>query len=270
MVHEPVYLAPLPPMDFIGVVAEGIAACGGRLIEVGAWAGGFDYADLDALAKVRKALNVAGVQAYSYHPVFEGEYDIAEREIGKWQKAVELNAHQIRAAAAVGARYMVLHPSGPVKAEDHAAHAGRIVAAIDKLLGTCAEVDVNLAVENLPPGYMGSEIDELMSMVTASGSERVGVCLDTGHANLMRLRLSKSIAQIGERLFTIHWHDNDGSADQHKPPGSADIDWPDFYAGLDALGWDRPICPEFGPLAGWTYREYMARIRKALASNGIP
>jgi sugar phosphate isomerase/epimerase len=163
---------------------------------------------------------------------------------------------------------MILHPSGPAKPEEHAARADRIVAAIDKLLGTCAEVDVNLAVENLPPGYMGAEIDELMAMVRAAASPRVGVCLDTGHANLMKLRLSKVIEHIGERLFTIHWHDNDRSGDQHKPPGAADIDWADFYAGLDAIGWDRPICPEFGPPDGWTYREYVERIRKALASNG--
>jgi sugar phosphate isomerase/epimerase len=270
MRHEPVFLAPLPPMPFVDVTAEGMAACGVRMVEVGAWAAGFDYGNLEALGKVRKMLNAAGVEAYSYHPPFEGEYDIAVLDPEKWARAVEMNRQQIRAAAAVGARYMILHPSGPVKPEDHAAHAKRIVAAVRDLVDTCEETKVDLAMENLPPGYMAAEIGELMDLVEAAGSTRVGVCFDTGHANVMKLRMSEALAQIGGRLFTIHWHDNDGSGDQHKPPGAGNIDWDDFYAGIDAMGWDRPICPEFGPPEDWAYREYVARIRAALESNGTP
>lgn len=267
--HEPVYLAPLPPAPFIGPCALGMAAAGVKLVEIGAWHDAVDLTEMAQVTRIRRLLDDAGIEVYSYHPPFAGEYDISLLDDATHAKAIERNTAHLRSAAALGAKYYVLHPGDKIPKEEQAQRLERVTQAVKSLAMAAAEMGLAIAVENMPPGFLGVDAGELMEIVEAAENELVGVCFDTGHAHVAGWRMGDYLRAIGaRRLFTIHWHDNDGSKDQHLPPGAGTIDWEDFFGTLADMGWHRPICPEMPIPPDWTYREWAERLRAALARPG--
>ncbi|MCX7600245.1 MAG: sugar phosphate isomerase/epimerase [Armatimonadetes bacterium] len=267
--HEPVYLSPLPPQPFIGVCALGMAAAGVRLVEIGAWHNAVDLTDMELVARVRRLLDDAGVEVYSYHPPFAGEYDVSVLDDPGHARAVERNVAHLRSAGALGARYYILHPGDKIPEGEQSQRLERVKQAVRRLANVAQETGVALAVENMPPGFLAVSAGDLMEIVESAGSDLVGVCFDTGHAHVASCRMSDYLRAVGaDRLFTIHWHDNDGSKDQHLPPGAGTIDWKDFFDTLADMGWQRPICPEMPIPPDWTYREWVQRLRAALAAPG--
>jgi sugar phosphate isomerase/epimerase len=62
----------------------------------------------------------------------------------------------------------------------------------------------------------------------------VGVCLDLGHAHITA-GTAAAIATLGERIASVHVHDNHGVKDEHLWPGDGTIDWPETVKALKAL-----------------------------------
>lgn len=68
------------------------------------------------------------------------------------------------------------------------------------------------------------------------------VCMDTGHTNVAHRfgdnpTPGDAIRQLGNRITCLHLHDNNGLSDQHKIPGTGDIDWEDVFSALDEIGY---------------------------------
>jgi sugar phosphate isomerase/epimerase len=62
----------------------------------------------------------------------------------------------------------------------------------------------------------------------------VGICLDLGHAHFCQ-SVSEAIATLGDRIGSVHVHDNHGMKDEHLWPGNGTIDWPAATKALNAL-----------------------------------
>ena len=62
----------------------------------------------------------------------------------------------------------------------------------------------------------------------------VGVCLDLGHAHIT-VGTAEAIRTLGDRIATVHVHDNHGIKDEHLWPGDGTIDWPATAKALQAL-----------------------------------
>jgi sugar phosphate isomerase/epimerase len=252
----------------VPAVVLGLEAAGAKLIEIGAWHNDFDYSNRDGVKRARFLLDQAGVAAYSYHPPFGPGHCISHLDEGALWKAVERNADQLGVAAALGAEHYVLHPSVDIRPADRLLHRRNAIRAVRALLPVCESTGMKLAVENMPPGFVAVDAEELMWVVDGAESDLVGVCFDTGHAHAAGYRMGEYLRRIGDRLMTIHWHDNDGTADQHVPPGAGTVDWDDFFGALADMGWDRPICPEIPIPPDWTFRQWVERLRAALAKPG--
>lgn len=265
--YEPVFLLPLPPLSYLPALATGMRVGEALLIEVGGWGQGFDYTNEDHLRRARDILGEQGIQAYSYHPPFGGRYDFSAVDEGLRAMAVDLNIEQLRCAICLGARYVVMHPSDSVQESDRLYRRRNAGRGLRELTRVAEDLGVALAIENLPPGYIAADVEELMWLVEGCESDAAGVCLDTGHAHLLHQPLSHFVRRIGDKLLTIHWHDNDGSGDQHRLPGEGTIDWADFFGALDALGWDRPICLEAGLPHAPTYEASTRLVREALVES---
>ena len=264
---EPVFILPLPSPDHMPLVGLGLKTVGAKMVEIGAWGGSCDYLNQSHIQAARSMLQRAGVEAYSYHPPFAGRYDISLVEMQAWAHAVELNRRHMATMSTLGARYYVLHPSGRITDTERPLRIKNFRRGLRELVKVAEKLDVYIAVENLPPGHLGVDIDELMWLVDGGESGRVGVCLDTGHAHLAGYAMSEAIEKIGERLFTIHWHDNDRSRDQHVLPGRGTIDWGDFFTALNKLGWDRPVCLEARWDPDMAPEEFVSLARRALAEG---
>ena len=77
-------------------------------------------------------------------------------------------------------------------------------------------------------------IDELNDF---AGEKRFAFCLDTGHALLSGRDIYTVIMKLGDRIETLHIHDNDGKADQHLAPYMGTLDWDRFITGIRDVGY---------------------------------
>jgi sugar phosphate isomerase/epimerase len=75
--------------------------------------------------------------------------------------------------------------------------------------------------------------DVLVQLVNAVDHPGLGLCLDVGHQHAFsNLGTLEWVRRMGQRLFHVHLHDNDGSGDKHWSLGRGTIDFEPFYAAL--------------------------------------
>ena len=88
-------------------------------------------------------------------------------------------------------------------------------------------------------------------MVEGVNSERVGVCLETGHANVFKYNMSKMARAFGDRLIALHVHGNAGG-DSHVIPYSISgwteqMNYHEFSETLKEIGFKGYYNLELGP-----------------------
>jgi sugar phosphate isomerase/epimerase len=92
------------------------------------------------------------------------------------------------------------------------------------------DLGVTVVLENL----LEPDPDLMIACCDRVASDRFRLCLDVGHVNVWsELSHAEWVARMGRRLAHVHLHDNDGTADQHRPPGSGTIDVDALFAALD-------------------------------------
>ena len=77
-------------------------------------------------------------------------------------------------------------------------------------------------------------IDELNAI---AGEKRFGFCLDVGHLLLLGIDPCNAIEALGDRLVTLHVHDNNGIDDGHTLPYLGVCNWKRFVKGLRESGY---------------------------------
>ena len=96
---------------------------------------------------------------------------------------------------------------------------------------------VGMAIENMLCGgrhnNVWADIDRLCALVDAIARDNVGVCVDTGHANISGYKAADAIRKVGHRLRATHINDNHGAGvDEHVAPYMGTIDWSDVMNAL--------------------------------------
>jgi len=152
-------------------------------------------------------------------------------------------------AAQIGATHVVYHArdlQDAPESQDALLFEARSLAALSQ---RAERLGVTIAIENLAPVFPGPEPLSatpmvLRSLVNRIGSERVGICLDLGHAHIVAERRRTSIEALIEpvldavTLFHLHdnlgarWDHGDASSgvdplrlDLHLPPGRGTVPW---------------------------------------------
>ena len=64
-----------------------------------------------------------------------------------------------------------------------------------------------------------------------------GLCLDTGHLNVLRIPFHDYIPILGDRILCVHIHDNNQNSDSHLMPYVGSIFWKDFLIELKKVGY---------------------------------
>ena len=82
---------------------------------------------------------------------------------------------------------------------------------------------MRIGLENLVRRF-GSPY-ELLDLIEAIDHPAIGITFDTSHAHVVGLDLPATIREFAPYLIATHISDNDGSGDQHRTPGNAEIDW---------------------------------------------
>lgn len=104
--------------------------------------------------------------------------------------------------------------------------------------------NVGVAVENIPVfpdcpqhRFFSSDYDEFNYFIETFKSDKVGICWDFGHANLMPIKQEKAFKILGDKIRIVHMHNNHRFHDDHIMPTLGTIDWENVMPALQKCGY---------------------------------
>jgi len=152
-------------------------------------------------------------------------------------------------------RHLILHPVMPYgRAKDEDADTAEEMTArrLEDLLADCERYGVILCLENMP--FRGQRISppaRIASLVCRIQSPNLGICLDTGHANVLGVDAGDAVRCCAENLRVLHVHDNNGNTDAHMLPFTGTVNWTSFTSALAEIGFAGSLDLECtGPVSG--------------------
>lgn len=193
------------------------------------------------VSDIKDILSTLNISIIHGHGPFELESDLIIT-VDKWRNYVRNKLEQwYKIYSFLEIPTIVLHPITGDRVNDKRL-LGINVEYLD-IVGRLAEnYGINIAVENMPSGLY-SYIDEILGVIREVNRENIGVCVDTGHANIeaYRRKVYLAIEEAGTLLKATHIHDNDGTSDQHLFPGKGVIDWRKVFESLVKIDYRIPL-----------------------------
>lgn len=102
--------------------------------------------------------------------------------------------------------------------------------------------NVGIAIENLPQNSNTSQKEwssmflsspeALLSFVKGFNDDKIGVCIDVGHAMVQGWKIPYVIDLMGSDLKALHIQDGNGISDQHLPPYFGKMNWIELMEAL--------------------------------------
>ena len=154
----------------------------------------------------------------SYHPAHlprlgDGSYEAFETVF------LPILTKEIELTAGMGCDIAVAHMYFE---EDADATKMANVRLIEKLLPTLEKCGVTLAIENIYDKDVNdahfTTSEDLMYYTDRFNSKHVAVCLDTGHAVVMRQKPVELLKDLGTRVRAVHLHAGVAGFDLHSFP----------------------------------------------------
>lgn len=249
----------------------------------------FDWHDMaDCIDTACRALELDGVEL-SWHPTLQrphctaddldGLPALAERahlSAHVWDNLAEARPdqaaagllHWLATARRTGVSDIILHGGSY---GDQAEGIRRTRAVLAAVLPEFEKAGVVLNLEN-HYDYQYRNCRELFSQpwefqeVLSLESPSLGICFDTGHANMTR-NTAELLDALAPWLRYVHLADNQGIHDDHEPYGRGTVDWQGVLRRLAAMPRDLVICVEFPVREDRRpFQACMADLRQALYS----
>lgn len=164
--------------------------------------------------------------------------------------AVSVLTEAITITNMLGARGLagvVAAPWGVFDPANKAVRAERAAQTLGKLDTVLADAQVTLGIEALNrfEGDLTSTAAETCAIARATGSEHIGVLLDSFHMNIEEKDPPTALRAAGDTLVHYHVSDNDRGV-----PGSGRYDFPADAAALREIGYDGWVVAEMFVMAG--------------------
>lgn len=221
-----------------------------------------DNRDAQGIDKLINCLSRAGVRAYSVHAPFDPLSDISSPDDSVHEHGVEGLIGSIEIASILGAERIVVH-AGSIVTNGHSQQLERARGVLREVGVIAREAGAILALENLPPQYVGHTPEEIHGLLDGTDAESVALCFDCGHAN-MSGKFEEYMDALLPKAVIAHVHDNDGGDDQHRFPGQGNINWQRFAEAYQATNRKATIVLECRPPENMLWSEAFHRLRLAL------
>ena len=199
----------------------------------------------EELASIRKN-GLTITQAHAPWPLYlPGQPELTAYAIGILTRMIELCGY-------AGCPRLVIHPIclSLTELTDTPEDIDRInMHMLGSLIPTLIRCNVTACLENLyvrndmnfvdgafsDPYGAAAMVDRLNEK---AGQEVFGICLDTGHMNLLGKDMRTFLPVLGKRIKALHINDNDGFSDQHIAPLAGKINWKLFCQCLRQIGYE--------------------------------
>jgi len=199
----------------------------------------------EQLGYLRNICEIYGTTLWQMHAPLN--LDVADPNPQKRIKDIDTVFKWIQYAHELNVANLVIHPGGSNGAKTDEEEAKIFTLNVDSfkyLAKVAEEFKVKLCIENMQerenkdPRRLGAFIYDLNELIDSIGSESIGICFDTSHANVTGLDMYNAINECGKRLMATHISDNDGSGDQHKLLYGGNIDWKKVISGLKDISYN--------------------------------
>ena len=225
---------------------------------------GMKYIELadshDVNSQTIEYLHENDISIFSIHAEYLGA-DISGTDQDKRTNGINYVKKGIDRIKELGGTFVVIHPGGWYG--DKQEKENRLENCINSLVeitGYGNSRGIKIAVENLPPGFLGDDPEVLKTILDQVRSKtglnkEIGICLDTGHAYLTGT-LFKFLELFSNDIINIHLQDNIGNNhedkslaldDIHRPPGYGLIPWEKFFKKLIEIEYNGSLIFELKP-----------------------
>jgi len=217
---------------------ERLRGAGMECVELTDYHPNWSYLKASWLRGLRSDLEKAGLVANSLHTHFywfDPELILSHTEQPRRERAVEVYLRAVDALEMLGCPILLTHDIAiPEAAEageaEHERRRALFVDSLSRIADYAAGAGISVAIENTTRGY-GADTRVLREIVADAGRENIGICIDTGHANLFP-PAAAHIRAAGDALITLQIDDSEGHARQHTLPGRGTTDWPALMTAL--------------------------------------
>lgn len=134
--------------------------------------------------------------------------------------------------------------------------------ALEHLGAFARPLGVKLLVENLLNEAATPE--HLMQILNVGHLNQVGTCLDLGHAH-MTVGVQDALSTFGNRMVSMHVHDNHATKDEHLWPGEGTIDWNAVTTAVKAMATPPAVVLELSQRLPYEPAELPEKLAKAFA-----
>lgn len=218
-----------------------------------------------------------GVRFVAMHGIYGTEDDLDIIDEKRRPSMIEDHIKSLQIAAEFGSKTYTVHPGAyyHVIEQFHVPLTTlreNTLKALDKIIPAAEKCGVVVAVENAyePP----NSPDEILYYVKHyESSPSIGVCYDTGHANILRpfegreyakyecylpsswwetgiIYEPNALTKLKPYVVTTHIHDNTGYGDYHSLPYDGNIEWdklmPELTSCPRMLEYQTEICYDWG------------------------
>ena len=185
-------------------------------------------------AEIRRAVEAAGLEC-TFSVVMVDDLNTISGDAG-----VRARTRQyLRTIADTGGKLMVgplYAPVGYIPGRRRNADEWKAAVETFQALGPVAEqYGVTLAMEPLNrfETYFLNTVDDAVRLCDEVGHPRVGVLVDTFHANIEEKNIAAAYRRAARHLKHVHTCENDRGA-----PGSGHVEWTEVFAALKEIGYD--------------------------------
>jgi sugar phosphate isomerase/epimerase len=205
---------------------------GAQAIEIFAARQHLDYANSKQhVSEIADWFRSSGVPLNSVHAPLYADYEwgrtgspplnIASTGRASRIEAMDEIKRSIELAEHVPFRFLIQHIGLPNEAFDERKFEAAMTS-VEHLRAFAKPLGVRVLVENIPNEL--STPDRLVEFIRTTHFDDVGVCFDTGHANMMG-DVPSAFEAVKHYIHSTHVHDNDKQKDSHLWPGDGAIDW---------------------------------------------
>ncbi len=201
----------------------------------------YDYHNWDYTRKLKEKLKELTLRVVSLHAPFSEELDISQVEEEKRNFAISEIKKAIDVLEFLEGNILVFHPSTASSHFDNLTQKmyrlSQAKKSIDEILKYCQDKPIRLALENQLPHILCGYSVDLLKLIWEVNSQKVGICLDTSHANLAE-NVNDVVKKFKDWIVSLHVSDNFGTSDDHNIPGRGNINWQNFVQTLKLVKYE--------------------------------
>lgn len=145
-----------------------------------------------------------------------------------------------------GAKKFTLHLGSAYKEENASRDKliNELVKVLQDLLMVAGKYDASLMIENMPKdNELGYSPDEILDIILRVNKNNLKFIMDTGHAHVSKFE-KEYVQKLSSYLVHMHFSDNNGLKDEHKPIGDGNIDFVELFKNLHKVNYNELHCLE--------------------------